>query len=186
MISSSSTFVDVHTDARRSTSSRSSSSRRASFVRRAVRRPRLPACTHSRIHHNPGRSPRGPERGVRWTKKRLYWGRIVPICASTSLCFIRTHPYPILYQCVSHRSTKKTKHSRRAHRPDPTTRAMDGWMDGCRRRPRERDARTTRRVGRRTTRRRGDRPCREGYRTGCSPCSRCERRRDETRRTSDG
>ena len=183
MIPSSSTFVDVHTDARRSTSStssRRSSSRRASFVRR----PSSPttAGIHSRTESHVASitTPVGRRAvpGVRRRKKggarTLHTlGRMVPICPSASLRFIRTHPHPIRYQCVSHRSTS-TKKTRDARADDPTTRTR--WMPATTARARREDDEKRRRATRRT----GDRPCREGYRTGYSPCSRWVR--ETTRR----
>ena len=150
MISSSSTFVDVHTDARRSRRSKRSSSRRASFVHR----PSSPttAGMHARTHPSRPRSVAARARERRAAEKKgcartlIRWAESYPSALQPAyVSFVPTHtPYctsvcPIVVQVVQ----KKQKHSRRAHRPDPTTRAM--MDDGCRRRPRERDARTTRR-----------------------------------------
>ena len=142
MIPSSSTVVDVHTDARRSTSStssRCSSSRRASFVRSPsvvahdCRRARIPSHASRPITTPVGRRA---VPGVRRRKKgcvhKLHTlDRIVRrICPSAYVRLIRTHTPYCTSVCPNARTHRSVAASARPD--DPTTR-----------RPRERDARTT-------------------------------------------
>ena len=154
MIPSSSTVVDVHTDARRSTSStssRCSSSRRASFVRS----PSVVAhdCRHAFIHgfitsHHQSR-PRSVAARSRaydgWAERlRAQTPYFGPNCTTNLPFSLRTshsHPHPILYRCVSRRADTSVGRRvvvRATRRPERT------------RRPRERDARTTTRSDSRT------------------------------------
>ena len=188
MIPSSSTSVDVHTDARTSRSSRSSrssSSRRASFGRRpsppttAVILSFIHSCINASaqpINHDTGRSPRDhgrPPRAVPGVSHAHSWPRDRTNYTGPTHHFTwsgRTNtPYlnsmnPILQKTRA----RTTPVGRRVRATDDRCR----WMTATTARARREDD--------------GDgdgddgRRCREGYRTGYSPCSRCERRRDET------
>ena len=146
------------------------------------RRPRLPARTHARMHgearrinHDPGRSPRGPGRNAAEERLRAQTPYSGPNVTNLpfSLRFIRTHtPYcTSVYPIVVQKNSRRARADTPVGRPDDPH-AMDAGDD--------RESATRGRREEATSDEANGRPCREGYRTGYSPCSRWVR--ETTRR----